>query len=186
MTLYFYWFQGASQMVGPENNMLFSNSVDVSSLRTSVRIQSLEYRVDALEMRDLSLRARGETSGNRVVETPFPCDIQQPELLPPVCTPVKETSNGRTNTHMVWQCVATPSANETLRQQLGQCTDTRQRVEELEVTCVRSQQLQLLESRMLDRMASMETRIMSRMDNFERRLDSLENSLSALTMKVEQ
>lgn len=167
----------------------FSNSVDVSSLRTSV--QSLEYRVNALEMRDLSLHAHGETSGNRIMETPFPFDIhvQQPELQTPDCSPEQETSNSQTNTHMVWQCVATPSANETLRQcveQLCQCTDTRQRVEELENTCVRSQQLQLLESRMLDGMASMETRIMSRMDNFERRLDSLENSLSALKMKVEQ
>lgn len=167
----------------------FSNSVDVSSLRTSV--QRLKYRVDALEMRDLSLRAHGETFGNRVVETPFPLDVQQPELPTQACSPVQETANSQTNTHMVWPCAATstPSANETLRQcveQLHQCTDTRERVEELENTCVRSQQLQLLESRMLDGMASMETRIMSRMDNFERRLDSLENSLSALTMKVEQ
>lgn len=53
----------------PENS-------NVSSLRTSVRIQSLEDRVDALEMRDLTFRTYDETSYKRIVETPFPLDVQ--------------------------------------------------------------------------------------------------------------
>ena len=152
----------------PENS-------NVSSLRTSVRIQSLEDRVDALEMRDLTFRTYGETSYKRIVETPFPLDVQQPELLTQACTPVQETSDCQTNIHMVFQCEATPSANEPLRQCVEQPgTDMRnikRRVEELENTYVQSKQLQLLESRMLDEMASIKTQMMSRMNNFEGRLD---------------
>ena len=169
----------------PENS-------NVSSLRTSVRIQSLEDRVDAIEMRDLTFRTYGETSYERVVETPFPLDVQQPELLTQACTPVQETSDCQTNTHMVFQCEAAPSANEPLRQcveELG--TDMRnikRRVEELENTYmyVQSKQLQLLESRMLDEMASMKTQFMSCMNNFEGCLDRLKKSLNALRMKMEE
>ena len=183
----FILFQGASQMVGlylpdPENS-------NVSSLRTSVRIQSLEDRVDALEMRDLTFHTYDETSYKRVVETSFPLDVQQPELLTQACTPVQETSDRQTNTRMVFQCEATP-ANEPLRQCVEQlCTDMRnikRRVEELENTYVQSKQLDLLKSRMIDEMASMKTQFMSCMNNFEGCLDRLEKSLNALRMKMEE
>ena len=155
-------------MPGPENS-------NVSSLRTSARIQSLEDRVDALEMRDLTFRTYGETSYKRVVETPFPLDIQQPELPTQACTPVQETSDRQTNAHMVFQCEAIPSANEPLRQcveELGKdMRKTKRRVEELENTYVQSKELRLFESRVLDEMASMKTQFMSRMNNSEGFLD---------------
>ena len=72
----------------------------------------------------------------------------------------------------------------------GQCSDMKQRVEKLEsksCTCTRSQQLQRLESRMLDKMNSIEarmmSRIMSRLDSLDGRLDGLERSVNALKTK---
>lgn len=68
----------------------------------------------------------------------------------------------------------------------SQCSDMKQRVEKLEsksCTCTCSQQLQLLESRMLHKMDSMEARIMSRLDSLDGRLDGLERSVNALKTK---
>lgn len=66
----------------------------------------------------------------------------------------------------------------------GQYSDVKQRVEKLESkSCTNSQQLQLLESRMLDKMDSMQRQILSRFDSLDGRLDGLERSLNALKTK---
>lgn len=68
----------------------------------------------------------------------------------------------------------------------SQYSDMKQRVEKLEsksCTCTHSQQLQLLESRVFDKIDSMETRIISRLDNLDGRLGGLERSVDALTTK---
>ena len=68
----------------------------------------------------------------------------------------------------------------------SQYSDMKQRVEKLEsksCTCTNSQQLQLLESRVFDKINSMEAQIMSRFDSLDGRLDGLERSVNALKTK---
>lgn len=68
----------------------------------------------------------------------------------------------------------------------SQCSDMKQRVEKLEsklCTCTCSQQLHLLESRVFNKIDSMEAQIISRLDSLDGRLGGLERSVNALTTK---